>query len=139
MKYILLTGRILFAFLFIVSAFGHFSAQSIGFAASQGVPMANILVPFTGIMEFVGALSIILGYKARLGAWLLVLFLVPVTFAMHKFWTITDPMTKQMDMVMFMKNISMTGAALILAYFGSGELSIDNKLAKQEKKQLSFR
>lgn len=139
MKYILLTGRILFAFLFIVSAFGHFSAQSIGFAAAQGVPMANILVPFTGIMEFVGALSIILGYKARLGAWLLVLFLVPVTFAMHKFWTITDPMMHQMDMVMFMKNISMTGAALILAYFGSGELSIDNKLAKQEKKQLSFR
>ncbi len=139
MKYILLTGRILFSFLFIMSAFGHFSAQSIGFATAQGVPMANILVPFTGIMEFVGALSIILGYKAKLGAWLLVLFLVPVTFAMHKFWTITDPMMHQMDMVMFMKNISMTGAALMIAYFGSGELSIDNKLAKQEKKQLSFR
>jgi len=139
MKYVLLTGRILFAFLFIISAFGHFSAQSIGYAASQGLPMANILVPLSGIVELLGAISIILGYKARLGAWLLVLFLVPVTFTMHKFWTITDPTMHQMDMVMFMKNISMTGAALILAYFGSGELSIDNKLAKQEKKQLSFR
>ncbi|RYE25327.1 MAG: DoxX family protein [Sphingobacteriales bacterium] len=139
MKYILLTGRILFAFLFLMSAFGHFSAQSIGFAAGMGVPMANILVPFTGIMEFVGAMSIILGYKAKLGAWLLVLFLVPVTFAMHKFWAITDPMMHQMDMVMFMKNISMTGAALMIAYFGSGELSIDNVLAKKQQSKLSLR
>lgn len=139
MKYVLLTGRILFAFLFIISAFGHFSAQSIGYAASQGLPMANILVPLSGIVELLGAISIILGYKARLGAWLLVLFLVPVTFTMHKFWTITDPVMHQMDMVMFMKNISMTGAALILAYFGSGELSIDNKLAKKQQAELSFR
>lgn len=138
MKYALLTGRILFSFIFIMSAFGHFSAESIGFAASMGVPMANILVPFTGIMEFVGAISIILGYKAKIGAWLLVLFMIPVTFAMHKFWTITDPMMKQMDMVMFMKNISITGAALILSYFGSGELSLDNKMATKKKAQLSF-
>jgi len=49
---------------------------------------------------------------------------LPVTFIMHNFWTIEDAMAKQMDMIAFMKNISMTGGALIIAYFGSGPLSV---------------
>lgn len=130
MKYILLAGRILFSFLFIMSSFGHFGEPSIGFAASKGVPAASFLVPLSGIIELAGGLSIITGYKAKYGAWLIVIFLLPVTFMLHNFWTITDPMAKQMDMVMFMKNISMLGGALMITYFGSGPLSVDN-LKKQ--------
>lgn len=128
MNYIVLIGRILFSIIFITSAFGHFSEQSIEFSASKGVPAAALLVPLSGIIELAGALSIILGYKAKYGAWLIVLFMLPVTFIFHNFWTITDPMAQQMDMAMFMKNISMTGGALVIAYFGSGPLSLDNKL-----------
>lgn len=127
MKYTLLLGRILFSLIFIMSSFGHFGEQSIGYAASKGVPMASILVPLSGIIELVGGLSILLGYKAKYGAWLIVLFLIPVTFMLHNFWTITDPMAQQMDMAAFMKNISMTGAALMIAYFGTGPLSIDRR------------
>jgi len=127
MKYTLLLGRILFSLIFIMSSFGHFGEQSIGYAASKGVPIASILVPLSGIIELVGGLSILLGYKAKYGAWLIVLFLIPVTFMLHNFWTITDPMAQQMDMAAFMKNISMTGAALMIAYFGTGPLSIDNR------------
>jgi putative oxidoreductase len=72
-----------------------------------------------------GALSIILGFKARLGGWLIVLFLIPVTFVMHRFWEVKDPMMQQMQMAMFMKNLSMLGGAFIIAYFGAGPLSID--------------
>ena len=89
--------------------------------------MASVLVPLSGIIELVGGLSILLGYKAKYGAWLIVLFLIPVTFMLHNFWTITDPLAQQMDMAAFMKNISMTGAALMIAYFGTGPLSIDNR------------
>ena len=78
----------------------------------------------------IGGLSIAAGYKARWGAWLLFLTMVPVTFMMHKFWTITDPMMRQMDMVMFMKNISIMGASLLIAYFGAGPASIDAKTVK---------
>ena len=127
MKYTLLTGRILFSLIFLLSSFGHFSEPSIGFAASKGVPMASFLVPLSGIIEFIGALSIILGYKARYGAWLIIVFLIPVTVMLHNFWTITDPMAQQMDMAAFMKNVSMMGAALMIAYFGSGSLSLDNR------------
>jgi putative oxidoreductase len=110
-----------------MSSFGHFGEPSIGYAASKEVPMASFLVPLSGIIELIGGLSILLGYKAKYGAWLIVIFLIPVTFMLHNFWTITDPMAKQMDMVSFMKNISMTGAALMIAYFGTGPLSLDNR------------
>lgn len=129
MKYIPLIGRILFSLLFLMSSFGHFGAESIGYATAKGVPAANILVPLTGIMELFGALTIISGFKTKWGAWTLVAFLLPVTFIMHNFWTIEDPMAKQMDMVSFMKNIGLTGAALLIAYFGAGPVSVDNKAA----------
>ncbi len=127
MKYAALAGRILFSIIFLVAGLGHFSAQSIGYASAQGVPMASILVPFSGIISIAGGLSILLGYKAKLGAWLLIIFLIPVTFMLHRFWTIPDPTMKQMDMVMFMKNISLLGAAFFIAFFGAGPLSVDEK------------
>ena len=127
MKYIPLIGRIFFSLIFLVSAFNHFSAKTIGYAASHHVPLAAVLVPLSGILAIVGGLSIVLGYKARLGAWLIVLFLIPVTLMMHNFWTITDPMMRQMQMAMFMKNISMLGGALLITWFGSGPLSMDTK------------
>lgn len=134
MKYAVLAGRILFSLLFLMSGFGHFSAAPVAFASASGVPAASILVPLSGVIEILGAISIIIGYKAKWGAWLIVLFLLPVTFLMHKFWTVTDPMMQQMDMAMFMKNLGLAGAALLIAYFGAGPLSIDNRLKTQTVK-----
>ncbi|MBO9660861.1 MAG: DoxX family protein [Chitinophagaceae bacterium] len=125
MKYALITGRILFSLIFILSSFGHFKTETIAFAGSQGLPFASFLVPLSGVIELIAGLSIIVGYRAKVGAWLLVIFLIPVTFLFHQFWKVTDPMAYQMQFVMFMKNISMMGGALLIAYFGSGELSID--------------
>jgi uncharacterized membrane protein YphA (DoxX/SURF4 family) len=47
---------------------------------------------------------------------------------MHAFWAVKDPMAAQMQMVMFMKNVSIMGGALLLSYFGSGPLSLDGLL-----------
>jgi putative oxidoreductase len=125
--YLVPLGRVLFALIFLNSLVGHFSSQAIGYAAQFGVPMAAVLVPLSGVLAFAGGLSIALGYRARLGAWLLVAFLVPVTLKMHAFWTVTDPMAKQLDQVMFFKNVSMVGAALLIAHFGAGPLSLDGR------------
>lgn len=124
---IVLLGRIFFSLIFIMAGFNHLSQQTIQYAASLGVPMANILVPFSGLMAFLGGASILLGYKARYGAWLIVLFLVPITLTVHKFWGIADPMQATMQYINFMKNLSMLGGALLIAYFGSGPLSVDQK------------
>lgn len=118
-------GRILFSAIFIMSGFLHFSQQEIGYAAQAGVPMARLLVPASGILALVGGLSILLGYRAKMGAWLLVLFLVPVTVMMHNFWAVKDPMMAQMQMAMFVKNMTILGGALLISQLGAGPWSID--------------
>lgn len=125
MKYALVAGRILFSLIFILSSFGHFKAETIGFAASKGVPLASVLVPLSGIIELIAGVAIMIGYRVRIAAWLLIVFMVPVTLTFHQFWTVTDPMAFQLEFAMFLKNVSIMGGALILAYFGAGELSVD--------------
>lgn len=125
MKLILLLGRILFAFIFIKAGLGHFSSGPINAAASHGVPMADILVPISGVLALVGGASILLGFKARFGAWLIALFLIPVTLFMHDFWNVTDPQMAMMQQVNFTKNMALLGGAFIISYFGSGAWSID--------------
>ncbi len=127
MKFLVLLGRILYAAIFISAAPGHFTAGTIAYAANKGVPLASIAVPLSGILALLGGLSILAGYKARYGAWLLVLFLVPVTFMMHNFWAFTEPMAARTQYIMFMKNLSMLGASLLIAYFGSGPFSLDDR------------
>jgi putative oxidoreductase len=127
MKFIVPIGRVLYSLIFINSGFSHFSSASVDYANSQGVPMASILVPISGIMAIAGGLSIFLGFKARWGAWIIVAFLIPVTLMMHAFWKIENPQEQQMQMVMFMKNISMLGAAFLIAWFGAGPVSIDER------------
>jgi putative oxidoreductase len=123
-------GRLLFAVIFVMAGANHFNKQTIGYAASQGVPLASIAVPLSGVLAILGGLSILLGYRARLGAWLIVLFLIPVTLMMHKFWTISDPMMAQIQMVMFMKNVSMLGGALLISHFGAGPFSLDARRSR---------
>jgi putative oxidoreductase len=120
-----LAGRLLFSLIFLLAAVGHFSHQEIAYAALQGVPLASIAVPLSGVLALLGGLSLLVGYRAKWGAWLLILFLVPVTLWMHNFWAVKDPMMAQMQMAMFMKNLSMIGGALLITQFGAGPLSLD--------------
>ena len=126
-----LTARVLYSLIFIFAAAGHFSSQTIGYAAAQGVPLASLAVPLSGILSLLGGLSVLLGYKARWGALALIVFLVPVTIMMHNFWAVSDPMMKQMHIVMFMKNLGLLGGALFIYAFGAGPLSLDNRRAPQ--------
>jgi putative oxidoreductase len=62
-------------------------------------------------------LSVLPGFQTRLGAWLLVSSLVPVTLMMHNFWAALDPATAQVGKAMFMKNVAMLGGALLINCF----------------------
>jgi putative oxidoreductase len=122
---VVVLGRFFFALIFLMSGPLHFSKQEVAYAAAQGVPLPSILVPFSGLLALAGGLSILLGYRAKLGAWLIVLFLVPVTVMMHNFWAVHDPMMAQVHMAFFMKNVSMLGGALLISQFGAGPFSLD--------------
>jgi len=128
--YLVLPGRVLFALIFVIASWGHFSRAEAAYAASQGVPLATLLVPLSGFLTLGGGLSVALGYRARLGAAVLVVFLVPVTWMMHPFWNVSDPDLMQTQQVMFLKNVSMLGAALLLVHFGSGPGSLDGRRAR---------
>lgn len=120
-----LPGRFLYSLIFIFSSFAHFRKPTIDFAASQGVPLAQYLVPLSGLIALIGGLSILIGYRARWGALLIMLFLIPVTLTMHNFWAVADPMQAQIQQIMFMKNLSILGGALLIFYFGAGPMSVD--------------
>ena len=130
MRYVVLVGRVAFAAIFLMAGVTHFFPQEVAYAAQQGVPFARLAVPGSGLLALAGGVSVLLGYRTRVGAWLLVVFLVPVTVMMHNFWAVKDPMFAQLQMAMFMKNLAMLGGALLLSYFGAGPLSLDARAAR---------
>lgn len=127
---IVLLGRLFFGLIFILAGPNQFSSQTIAYAASRGVPAASLAVPFAGLLAIVGGLSILLGYRAKIGALLIALFLIGVTPAMHNFWAISDPAAHQMQFIHFMKNLSMLGGALLITQLGAGPWSLDSRSRK---------
>jgi putative oxidoreductase len=123
--FFVLLGRALFASIFLMAPLSHFSAPTIAYAAQHGVPDAGLIVPAAGVVAGLGGLSILLGLQARIGALLIILFLVPVSLTMHAFWLETNPVMAGMQQAMFMKNVAMLGGALLIAHFGAGPWSFD--------------
>jgi putative oxidoreductase len=118
-------GRLLLVAIFLLSAPLHFTRDAIPYAAMNGVPFARFAVPLSGLIALAGGLSVLIGYHAKAGAWLLVLFLVPVTLMMHAFWRVPDPTFAVMQQIMFMKNVAILGGVLMIAHFGAGPVSYD--------------
>jgi putative oxidoreductase len=118
-------GRALFASIFVLSSGAHFDMALIRQAADQGVPLAHLLIPASGVISLLGGMSVLVGYRTKLGAALLALFLVPVTFTMHAFWAAADAQAAQLQTVMFFKNLSLLGGTMLIGYFGAGPYSFD--------------
>lgn len=127
MQFICFLGRILFSLIFIIKSFEHFTSDLVDFAARMGVPAAGFFVPLWGLIALVGGISLLFGYKVRIGAWFIVLFLVPTTFFMHPFWASQTPFEMMMQHYCFWKNISLIGASFMLSYFGAGPISFDKR------------
>ena len=121
MDWVFLAGRILLALLFVLSGVAHWTkrAMMVPYTKQAGVPFAELLVPLTGVMILAGGIGVAFGIWGDLAALLLVAFLVPTTFLMHRFWGVADPMMAQNQMILFWKNIVMAGAALMFYYFAT--------------------
>lgn len=123
-----LLGRILLATLFLLSGFMKipgFEATA-GMMASKGLPMPQVLLAITIVVEMGGGLMIIAGFKARWAALGLFLWLIPVTLVFHRFWGI-DAAQAQGQMTHFLKNLSIMGGMALLFAFGPGAYSIDKR------------
>ncbi len=114
-----LGARILFGVSLMMTSMGHFTSSdtSAGYAASKGVPSPKAAVVLSGIMVWVGAVLIILGWHRFIGAGLVILFLIPVSIKMHRYWAVSDPTARMMDKVAFWKNVGLLGGAVFVAYY----------------------
>ncbi|MCG3161952.1 MAG: DoxX family protein [Chloroflexi bacterium] len=115
MEIVFLIGRIITGVYWIFGGYAHFAqAQAmIPWTQSKGVPFPGLAVRGSGAMIILGGLSLLLGLYPLVGIALIVLFIIPVASIMHNFWTIQDPMQRQMDMTFFMKDFCMLGCTLM--------------------------
>ena len=111
-------GRAIFGGFFVYNGIHHLqdSAGMGQYAAAKGVPAAEQAVQATGVMLVAGGLSIMAGLKPRQGLAAIIAFLVPVSLQMHRFWEEADAQKRQMEMIQFMKNMALVGAALTLMH-----------------------
>ena len=119
-----LAGRSLLAVLFLLSGLGKIGAYAgtAGYMSSVGVPSA--LLPVVIAIEVLGALVIIVGWKTRVTAVLLAGFSLLTAVIFH------NNFGDQIQMIMFLKNVSIAGGFLLLVANGAGPLSLDRRLAK---------
>ncbi len=116
MEVAFLIGRIILGVYYLFNAFNHFTRLEMlsGYAASKRVPAPKLATFLAGVLLLAGGLSILLGVYPVAGVVALAVFFIPVTFWMHDFWAVQDPMQKTMQMVNFTKNLALLGAALTL-------------------------
>jgi putative oxidoreductase len=119
-SYILLISRVLLSAIFVWSGIGKIldptSTQQ--YMAAHGMPATGLLLVAAIAIELGGGLSVLLGYRSRLGAAVLGLFLIPATLIFHT--NFAEP-TQQ---IMFMKNLAILGGLLTIYQFGSGQFAI---------------
>ncbi len=125
-RYIHLVGRILLSLIFIVTGSTKILYRSATAAAmvSKGIPLVSIALPLVLLIELVGGLALLIGYRARLAALILALYLVLVTLCFHNFWAYQG-VAQQAQMVNFLKNLAILGGLLRLASDGPGAISLD--------------
>ena len=110
-----LIGRIIAGCFFIMNGFNHFAKLNMmsGYAKSKNIPAPALAVGGSGVLLFLGGLSLLLGYHPTIGVVLLVIFLLATSFGIHNFWTLQDQQAKMGEMINFLKNIAILGLLLM--------------------------
>lgn len=125
-----LLGRVMLSAIFLMSALGNKIPNFndvVGYMQAEGVPAPRIMLAGAIVFLIAGGVSLVLGYWTRVGAALLLVFLVLATYYFHDFWTFEDAAERQQQMIQFMKNLALMGAMLLLIAQGPGPLSLDER------------
>ncbi len=122
-----LIGRVLLVLIFLNSGVGKIrnfegTAQ---YMAKFGMTHTSFFLFGAIVFELVGSISVILGYFTRFGALLILIFLIPTTLIFH------TNFSDRIQMIMFMKNVSMIGGCLLLFASWPGRLSLDYFIRKK--------
>ena len=118
---IALAGRLMFTLIFFLSGVTHFTSMNDYVALMPAaIPFRPFWVMISGVVELVGAAMIAANFAPRLGGWLIVLFLVPVTITVHGAGIVSAPdqQMRAIQISFFLKGITMAGAALLITQLG---------------------
>ena len=119
-----LAGRILLSMLFLLSGVGKIGAYAATAAYMSSVGLPSVLLPVVIATEVFGATAILLGWQTRIIAFLLAGYSLLTALVFH------TNFADQIEMIMFLKNVSIAGGFLLLVVHGAGPLSLDRRLAK---------
>lgn len=116
-----LAGRIFLTHIFLISAAGKLAdpAGMQQYMATYGMPATRFFLVAAIVFELVGGLSVLLGYWTRIGSIILLVFLIPTTIIFH------TELSVQLQMIMFMKNLTIMGGLFTIIAHGPGKLSLD--------------
>ena len=122
MKYLPLAARICLCLIFLKAGISHLLdfSNTVEMMTTKGLPIANVLLAFTCAFQILGGLSLLLGYKVKIGSMLLILFLIPASLVFH------NPLADPSQINSFLKNMGLMGGLLMTIYTGAGALSIDS-------------
>ena len=118
---IALAGRLMFTLIFFLSGITHFtSLDDYVRLMPEAIPLRGFWVMMSGVVELLGAAMIAADRYPRLGAWLIVLFLIPVTITVHGTAMVSDPdpRMRAIQLSFFLKGVTMCGAALLITQLG---------------------
>ncbi|GMR04103.1 MAG: DoxX family protein [Gammaproteobacteria bacterium] len=120
-----LLGRLLLANIFIVYGLKKIMgfAGTAGYMASKGLPLPEVLLVLTILIELGGGLMILLGWQARWAALAIFLWLIPVTLIFHAYWDL-EPAQMVEQQRHFMKNLAIMGGMIYIVAFGPGAFSL---------------
>jgi putative oxidoreductase len=123
-----LVARILLAILFIKAGWGKIGGfeGTAGYMASKGLPMPQVLLVLTILIELGGGILLAVGWKARWAALAIAAFVVPATLMFHQFWGIPAAEVQNQSNHFF-KNVSIIGGMLMVFAFGPGAYSVDKR------------
>jgi putative oxidoreductase len=121
-------GRVLLALIFVISGIFKLTAwgQTAGYMASKGLPLVPVLLVLTIAIEIIGGILVMVGYQTSWSALLIFLYMVPVTLVFHNFWAFQG-MEAQMQLVNFLKNLSIMGGLLTVAAASPSPISVDER------------
>jgi putative oxidoreductase len=122
-----LVARLMITAIFLSSAVLNKIPQFNGVAemmAGKGVPQPKILLAGAIAFLLLGSVSLILGFRARWGAFLLLVFLAAATYYFHAFWKL-PPEEQMPEQIAFMKNLALMGTMVFFLANGSGPWSLD--------------